>query len=88
MPSSRHLIESTEAPDGHSKHSHEELVLPACECCSGTKQGPRNRGTAHPNISLAHLSYFQFPVVTISDPSADSYLNTGNPEANCWEKIM
>lgn len=50
------------------------------------KQRSRNGGTAHQNMSLAHLSNFQFPVVAISDPSADSYLNTGNPEVNCWGK--
>lgn len=76
-------FESTEAPDGHSKHSHKEPVLTACECCSGMKQGPTNRGAAQQNISLAHLSNFQFPVVTIEEPSADSYLSTRNSEVNC-----
>lgn len=79
-------FESTEAPDGHSKHSQEQPVLTAWEYCSGMKQGPKNRGTAHQNMSLDHVSYFQFPAVTISNPSADSYLNTENPEVNCWEK--
>lgn len=77
-------FESTEAPDGHSKQSLKEPVLTACECCSGMKQGLRNRGTAHQNMSLPHLSNFQFPVVTISDPSADSYLSRGNS----WGKLL